>query len=95
VFRLLKPLEIASSPFAVRPRTNQRPHWTKPVLVAQLKFTEWTDEGYLRHPIYLGLRDDVKPETVTRETGAAGAKRLRPARGAKPPSAAAAWPRER
>jgi bifunctional non-homologous end joining protein LigD len=67
VFRLLRPLEIASSPFTRRPRTNQRPHWTKPVLVAQLKFTEWTDEGILRHPIYLGLRDDVMPETVRRE----------------------------
>ena len=67
VFRLLKPLEIATSPFAVRPRTNQRPHWTSPSLVAQLKFTEWTDEGILRHPIYLGLRDDVVPDTVRRE----------------------------
>lgn len=67
VFRLLKPLEIESSPFKNRPRTNERPHWTKPSLVAQLKFTEWTDDGFLRHPIYLGLRDDVKPETVRRE----------------------------
>jgi bifunctional non-homologous end joining protein LigD len=35
--------------------------------VAQLKFSEWTDDGLLRHPIYLGMRDDVKPETVRRE----------------------------
>jgi bifunctional non-homologous end joining protein LigD len=86
VFRLLKPLEIAVSPFKRRPRTNQRPHWTTPSLVAQLKFTEWTDEGILRHPIYLGMRDDVKPETVSRENnptrtrartkGARGARRL-------------------
>ena len=48
-------------------KTNERPHWTKPSLVAQLKFTEWTDDGLLRHPIYLGMRDDVKPETVRRE----------------------------
>jgi bifunctional non-homologous end joining protein LigD len=68
VMRLLKPLEIASPPFTSRPRTNQRPHWTKPVLVAQLKFTEWTDDGLLRHPIYLGMRDDVKPESVRRES---------------------------
>jgi bifunctional non-homologous end joining protein LigD len=67
VFRLLKPLEIDRSPFTTRPRTNQRPHWTKPELVAQLKFTEWTDEGILRHPIYLGLRDDVEPASVRRE----------------------------
>jgi bifunctional non-homologous end joining protein LigD len=67
VYRLLKPLEIEAPPFRVRPRTNQRPHWAKPSLVAQLKFTEWTDDGILRHPIYLGLRDDVKPAMVRRE----------------------------
>ena len=67
VIRLLKPLEIPAPPFTTRPRTNERPHWTKPSLVAQLKFTEWTDDGLLRHPIYLGMRDDVRPETVKRE----------------------------
>jgi bifunctional non-homologous end joining protein LigD len=67
VIRLLKPLEIAAPAFTTRPRTNERPHWTKPSLVAQLKFTEWTDDGLLRHPIYLGMRDDVKAESVKRE----------------------------
>ena len=67
VIRLLKPLEVAAPPFNARPRTNERPHWTKPSLVAQLKFTEWTDDGLLRHPIYLGMRDDVKVEDVKRE----------------------------
>ena len=74
VMRLLKPLEIASSPFDIRPRTNERPHWTTPSLVAQVKFTEWTDEGLLRHPIYLGLRDDVRAETVKREKTRAAAR---------------------
>jgi bifunctional non-homologous end joining protein LigD len=45
VFRLLKPLETTTSPFGSRPRTNSRPHWVRPTLVAQVKFTEWTDEG--------------------------------------------------
>src|SRR5919108_4239902 len=67
VMRRLQPLETQTPPFAVRPRTNERPHWVKPVLVAQLKFTEWTNDGILRHPIYLGLRDDKRPETVKRE----------------------------
>ena len=74
VIRLLKPLEVAASPFTMRPRTNQRPHWTKPSLVAQVKFTEWTDDGLLRHPIYLGMRDDVKPETVRRERKSQGSR---------------------
>ncbi len=72
VIRLLKPLETPNPPFSIRPRTNERAHWTKPSLVAQLKFTEWTDDGMLRHPIYLGLRDDVKPKTVGRETKSPG-----------------------
>jgi bifunctional non-homologous end joining protein LigD len=67
VVRLLKPLEAAESPFERRPRTNERPHWVRPELVAQLKFTEWTDDGLLRHPIYLGMRDDVRPQAVRRE----------------------------
>lgn len=80
VMRLLKPLETSASPFAVRPRTNERPHWTRPSLVAQVKFTEWTDEGLLRHPIYLGMRDDVRAETVKREkTRAAAARSKGPA----------------
>jgi bifunctional non-homologous end joining protein LigD len=75
VIKLLKPLETSASPFIVRPRTNERPHWTRPELVAQLKFTEWTDDGMLRHPIYLGMRDDVKPERVVREEKSPGSRR--------------------
>jgi bifunctional non-homologous end joining protein LigD len=39
----------------------------KPELVAQISFTEWTADGKLRHPVYLGLRDDKKPREVRRE----------------------------
>jgi bifunctional non-homologous end joining protein LigD len=39
----------------------------RPDLVAQVRFTEWTDDRKLRHPVYLGLRDDKRPETVVRE----------------------------
>src|SRR5688500_15478072 len=75
VIKLLEPLEIPASPFTTRPKTNQRPHWTKPSFVAQVKYTEWTDDGILRHPIYLGLRDDVKPESVRREKHATQRRR--------------------
>ncbi len=42
--------------------------WVKPELVAQVQFTEWTNEGSLRHPVFLGLRDDKKAGDVVRET---------------------------
>jgi len=67
VMTLLKPLETPASPFKAKLKTNERPHWVRPDLVAQIKFTEWTADGKLRHPVYLGLRDDKKPTAVRRE----------------------------
>jgi bifunctional non-homologous end joining protein LigD len=64
---LLKARETPVCPFGDRPKTNERPHWTRPELVAQIKFTEWTADGKLRHPVYLGLRDDKKAADVHRE----------------------------
>jgi bifunctional non-homologous end joining protein LigD len=54
-------------PFAARPPTNERPHCVMPRLVAEVKFSEWTADGRLRAPVYLGLRDDVPPESVRGE----------------------------
>jgi bifunctional non-homologous end joining protein LigD len=67
LMRLMKPMEIPTSPFSTKVPTNERPHWIQPKLVAQVRFTEWTADGILRQPVYLGLRDDKKAETVTRE----------------------------
>ena len=67
MWKLLKPLETKTSPFSAKLKTNEKPHWVRPELVAQIKFTEWTADGKLRHPVYLGLRDDKSPEDVTRE----------------------------
>ena len=44
-------------------------HWVRPQLVAQVGFAEWTPDGKLRHPRYLGLRDDKSPEQIVRERG--------------------------
>jgi bifunctional non-homologous end joining protein LigD len=43
-------------------------HWLRPKLVAEIAYTEMTNEGTLRHPSYLGLREDKKPEAVVLET---------------------------
>jgi ATP-dependent DNA ligase len=42
-------------------------HWVKPDLVAQIGFTEWTHDGKLRHPRFLGLRPDKPAKDVVRE----------------------------
>ena len=78
VWTLLKALEIPAEPVPQPSREpNERPHWAKPELVAQVRFTEWTDDGKLRHPIYLGLRDDVEAADVHREPVAAGSREMR------------------
>jgi bifunctional non-homologous end joining protein LigD len=43
-------------------------HWLKPQLVAEIRFTEWTKDGVLRHPSFLGLREDKAASDVVRET---------------------------
>jgi len=58
---LLARVETPACPFEIPPKTPKgTPHWVRPVLVAQIRYTEMTDEGRLRHPTYLGLRDDVQ-----------------------------------
>ena len=64
---LLRPLETPTCPFATRPVANERPHWTRPEIVVEVGFTEWTADGIMRHPKYLGLRDDVDVKSVRRE----------------------------
>ncbi|MEQ1868731.1 MAG: DNA ligase D [Vicinamibacterales bacterium] len=67
VMALLKPLETAEPPFSDVPATHERAHWVTPTLVAQVRFSEWTSDGVLRHPVYLGLRDDTNAAAVRRE----------------------------
>lgn len=63
----LSPLERGTPPFdgGVLPRTGV--HWVQPKLVAQIGFAEWTRDGQLRHPRFLGLRTDKRPREVVRE----------------------------
>jgi len=49
------------------PAMMQRCHWLKPVLVAQVKFTEWTHDEQLRQPVFLGLRTDKEAKDVVRD----------------------------
>ncbi|MCH6159261.1 non-homologous end-joining DNA ligase [Streptomyces marispadix] len=64
--RRMDELERPRSPFA-DPVRERGAHWVSPELVAEIGFTEWTRDGRLRHPRYLGLRDDKSPGDVVRE----------------------------
>ena len=61
-----RPCGATTSPFADAPRLRDAT-WVEPRLVAQVGFTEWTRDGRLRHPRFLGLREDKAPEEVVRE----------------------------
>jgi bifunctional non-homologous end joining protein LigD len=82
----LEGLAAGESPFETQPPTNDKPHWVRPALVAEVRFGDWTNDGHLRHPVFLGLRDDVAPAGVAREEKAATAapKAAKPARPPKP-----------
>jgi bifunctional non-homologous end joining protein LigD len=66
----LKKLEHDAAPFADPPRGAQARgvHWVKPRLVAEVRFSEWTGDGQLRHPVFQGLREDKDPAQVVHET---------------------------
>jgi bifunctional non-homologous end joining protein LigD len=49
------------------PAEMKRCHWVKPELVCQVKFSEWTRDGKLRQPVFLGLREDKSAKEVVRE----------------------------
>ena len=63
LMRRFRPLVRATSPFTGAPR-ERGVTWVEPTLVAQLGFTEWTGDGKLRHPTFLGLRDDKPARQV-------------------------------
>ncbi len=67
IMKALAPLARATSPFAVGTPTGKGHHWVEPRLVCEVRFTEWTRDGGLRHPTFLGLRGDKRPEECRKE----------------------------
>jgi bifunctional non-homologous end joining protein LigD len=67
--RRLAPLARPSSPF-----THGSPpkgtHWVEPVLVCEVAYAEWTPDRHLRHPVFLGVREDVRPQGIGDEQDA-------------------------
>jgi bifunctional non-homologous end joining protein LigD len=69
VGRLLGELETDVCPFEPPPPLQfaRLAHWVRPELVAEVAYGDWTTDGMLRHPAYLGLRSDKDPADVVRE----------------------------
>ena len=65
MWNLLQPLKQSKSPFDEKVKTNMPVTWVKPKLVCEIKFTEVTRDGMLRHPIFLHLRKDKPAKEVT------------------------------
>lgn len=79
LMKIVAPLEQKAATVEA-PRAEVRgAHWLRPRLVAEIAYTEMTNEGTLRHPSYLGLREDKKPEAVVLETEHHAAERPAPA----------------
>jgi bifunctional non-homologous end joining protein LigD len=71
LWRRLGPLRRDTTPFDVGTPSGRGHHWVEPRLVAEVRYTDWTRDGGIRHPTYLGLRDDIRPEDCRRELPAA------------------------
>ena len=71
----LVPIVQTDSPFSEKVKTNMPVTWVAPQYVCELKFTEWTRDGKMRHPIFLRLRQDKIPEVVdTKQKESTGMK---------------------
>ncbi|MGA9637420.1 DNA ligase D [Flavobacterium sp.] len=64
LYSQLKPTFISKSPVSKKVALRDTIQWVKPKMVCQVKYTEWTRDGHLRHPVYLGIRMDKKPNDV-------------------------------
>ena len=65
IYLKLQPYFTDSSPFFKKIPIRDSIQWVKPKFIAQVKFTEWTNDNHLRHPAFLGLRKDKFPNEVT------------------------------
>jgi len=68
----LEPLITKTCPIHPKPKIKDPVTWVRPEVVCQVRFLDWTQDGMLRAPVFVGLRDDKKPEEVVREMASQG-----------------------
>ena len=86
IFDALQPLRRKTAPFANPPKGREAKgvHWVSPALLAEVEFTEWTEDDILRHPSFQGLREDKDAKQVVREDQPASTKKPRKISAEKP-----------
>jgi bifunctional non-homologous end joining protein LigD len=67
LYARLEPLLQKKCPFQKTPKTDSPARWVEPRLVCDVDFADWTEDGHMRHMVFLGLREDKKPKDVHRE----------------------------
>ncbi|HEY5802758.1 MAG TPA: DNA ligase D [Lysobacter sp.] len=90
----LEPLQVDSCPFAETPAVNGPVTWVKPELVAEVNYQQWTEDGSLRAPTFVRLREDIDPRTIRRVEPQSmpkhpASKTARPRAGARAPASEA------
>ncbi|MEP6676461.1 MAG: DNA ligase D, partial [Ferruginibacter sp.] len=68
IYEKLKPLIRPTSVFTERVKTNTAVTWVEPKYIAEIKFTEWTSDGKMRHPVFLRMREDKKLKDIQMAT---------------------------
>jgi bifunctional non-homologous end joining protein LigD len=63
----LDPLIQKECPFTIKPETNAPVTWVKPELVCEVALSSWTEDGVMRHPVFLRLREDKTAREVVRQ----------------------------
>jgi bifunctional non-homologous end joining protein LigD len=63
----MEPLAVDKAPVEVPRADRKGAHWIKPVLVAEINFSEFTEDGILRHPSFVALREDKPAKDVVKE----------------------------
>jgi bifunctional non-homologous end joining protein LigD len=67
IYETMQPLRTDKKPFDQKVKSENATTWLIPKLEGEVKFTEWTSESEMRHPVFLGLRTDKKAVDVIRE----------------------------
>lgn len=67
LYEKLAKKERKTSPFSKEPKPNAPAHWVTPEVICEMSFSEWTEDGFMRHPVFEGLRADKPPRQVHKE----------------------------